>query len=823
MAVTDLFAGEIATELLKQLITISRKSASCRSSAEQLIVYIQELLPIIQEIKLAGNELPQHRQRQLDNFSETLSGGLELATKVLNSPRWNVYRNIRLSRKMEKLEKTVSRFMKGPVQAHVLADVHHLRVRMEERCDRLEWRLGAMKIGVDADGGPLGAAVKRVEEEEKWCEDNLVNLGGTALELGKMKVKEMLLREGEKEFNVFGIHGIGGSGKTTLAKEICKDDQIKSYFNNKVFFLTVSQSPNVEQLRSKIWKTLSGNPIVGHGDRFPQVKLTYEVDSSARALLVLDDVWSQSVLEQLMIKIPGCKILVVSRQKFPPSVVHCSYELDLLTENEAVSLFCHFAFGQTSIPLDADDQLVKEVVDECKGLPLALKVIGSSLKGQREMYWTSAKNRLSRGQPFCESHEVQLLERMKLSIDYLSERERECFLDLGAFPEDKKIPLDILINMWVELHDIHEEEAFAVLVDLSEKNLLTLVKDARAGDKYSSYYEISVYQHDVLRDLAIHLSNVGGINQRKRLLMPKRETGLPKEWERNVDEAFNARVISIHTGEMGEMDWLQMDCPKTEVLILNFSSDEYFLPPFLENMPKLRALILINYSTSTAVLHNTSVFSNLTNLRSIWFEKISVPLLPATTIPLKNLQKVSLLLCDISKNANHSFVDLPRLFPRLSELTMDHCINLTELPSSICQMRTLKNLSITNCDSLKELPSDLANLSFLQILRLSACPNLKKLPEGVGSLVLLKYLDISECVNMGCLPERIGGCASLEKIDMRGCPHMRHLPVSVGALAALRRVVCDEEVSWLWKDVEKGRPGLCQVPRECFTLDWLSE
>lgn len=252
MAVTDFFAGEIATELLKQLITISRKSTSCRSSAEQLILYIRELLPIIQEIKLTGNELPQNRQRQLDQFSEALSGGLELANKVLSSPRWNVYRNIRLAQKMEKLEKNISRFMNGAVQvgylrffllsaylkktliwsllqAHVLADVHHVRVDMTERFDRLEWQLGAMKIGVDGDGGRLGAAVKRVEAEERWWEDNLVNLGGTGLELGKMKVKEMVMmkREG-KESRVVGIHGIGGIGKTTLAREICRDSEIKS-------------------------------------------------------------------------------------------------------------------------------------------------------------------------------------------------------------------------------------------------------------------------------------------------------------------------------------------------------------------------------------------------------------------------------------------------------------------------------------------------------------------------------------------------------------------------------------------------------------------
>lgn len=95
------------------------------------------------------------------------------------------------------------------------------------------------------------------------------------------------------------------------------------------------------------------------------------------------------------------------------------------------------------------------------------------------MFWKSAQNRLSRSLPVGESHEVQLLERMKWSIDYLPEKVRECFLDLGAFPEDKKIPLDVLINMWVELHDIPEEEAFHIVVELSNKNLLNLTKDAR--------------------------------------------------------------------------------------------------------------------------------------------------------------------------------------------------------------------------------------------------------------------------------------------------------------------------------------------------------
>uniref|UniRef100_M1ADV0 Nbs-lrr resistance protein n=1 Tax=Solanum tuberosum TaxID=4113 RepID=M1ADV0_SOLTU len=92
MAVTDFFVGEITTELLKNLLLIVKKSTLCRSSAENLIDSINGLLPIIQEIKQTGVELPQIRQTQLDDFSKLLRDGYELAGKVVHSGRWNMYR-----------------------------------------------------------------------------------------------------------------------------------------------------------------------------------------------------------------------------------------------------------------------------------------------------------------------------------------------------------------------------------------------------------------------------------------------------------------------------------------------------------------------------------------------------------------------------------------------------------------------------------------------------------------------------------------------------------------------------------------------------------
>ncbi|GLT92220.1 hypothetical protein SLE2022_100680 [Rubroshorea leprosula] len=823
MALNDFFAGEIATELIKTLITITRKSCLCKSSAENLISTIDELLPIIQEIKYSGVELPAIRQSQLDRLSETLRDGLELCNKVLSSARWNVYKNLQLARKMEKLEKKVARFLKGPMQAHVLADVHHIRFETAERFDRLEGsarrleqRLGSMKIG---GGGWMGEAVKRVGVAE---ERNLENLYGAGLDLGKKKVKEMVI--GTEDCCVFGICGIGGSGKTTLASEVCRDVEVQSYFKDRILFLTVSQSPNIELLRAKIFGFICGNEAMDSGSFLvPQWNSQVEWRNGPRTLVVLDDVWSQGVLEQLIFRIPGCKTIVVSRFKFS-NVLDATYELELLREDEAMALFCCTAFGEETIPPAANEALVKQIVDECKGLPLALKVIGASLRDQPEMYWVSAKKRLSRGERICESHENKLLERMAISVEYLPRKVKECFLDLGSFPEDKKIPLDILINMWVEIHDLDEEEAFAVLVELSDKNLLTLVKEARAGDIYSSYYDIAVTQHDVLRDLALHLSNRGNINEQKRLIMPRGDSGVPREWERNSDKPFNAQIVSMHAGDMKEMDWPRMEFPKAEVLILNFSSNEYFLPPFMSEMPKLRALILINYGTSNATLLNFPVLTNLANLRSLWLEKVCVPQLSITT-PLSNLRKISLVLCKIGNSLEPSVVDLPSIFPCLSELAIDHCDDLGELPTSICRMNKLKSLSITNCHSLYKLPADLGKLKCLQILRLYACPALKTLPPTICELAWLKYLDISQCVNLISLPDEINRLVSLEKIDMRECLQIWDLPQSVSSLRSLRHVICDEdEIFWLWKDIEKTLPELhVLVADKCYNLDWLNE
>ncbi|KAJ7958182.1 Heavy metal-associated isoprenylated plant protein [Quillaja saponaria] len=161
MALTDFFATEIATELIKMIFEIWGKLYHCKSNAKQFKCLIEEFLPIIEEIKNSGIELPADRRSQLNQFSETLKYGVELAHKVIDCSPCTVCKRLRLAGELEKLEKNVSRFVSGPMQAHIWADVHHIKYQVEQRFDRLEERLEQLKNG----GVAFNSGKKKIEEQ----------------------------------------------------------------------------------------------------------------------------------------------------------------------------------------------------------------------------------------------------------------------------------------------------------------------------------------------------------------------------------------------------------------------------------------------------------------------------------------------------------------------------------------------------------------------------------------------------------------------------------------------------------------------------------
>lgn len=101
-------------------------------------------------------------------------------------------------------------------------------------------------------------------------------------------------------------------------------------------------------------------------------------------------------------------------------------------------------------------------------------MIGSSLHCKRRPVWEFYKDKISRSEPISKDHKDVLLSRLETSIDILSDKEKQCFLDLGAFPKGRKFSVDSLLDIWVYVHGMEWPEAFEVLLEFASRNLINL-------------------------------------------------------------------------------------------------------------------------------------------------------------------------------------------------------------------------------------------------------------------------------------------------------------------------------------------------------------
>lgn len=113
----------------------------------------------------------------------------------------------------------------------------------------------------------------------------------------------------------------------------------------------------------------------------------------------------------------------------------------------------------------------------CKGVPLALTVVGKSLCGQPAAIWQHRAAEISKGGQIFESN-THLHNCLKRSLEVLDDKGivKECYMDLGSFPEGQWIPATALIDMWAELYELDEDgmDSIAKLHELDNLNLVTL-------------------------------------------------------------------------------------------------------------------------------------------------------------------------------------------------------------------------------------------------------------------------------------------------------------------------------------------------------------
>ncbi|KAI5425934.1 hypothetical protein KIW84_031671 [Lathyrus oleraceus] len=81
------------------------------------------------------------------------------------------------------------------------------------------------------------------------------------------------------------------------------------------------------------------------------------------------------------------------------------------------------------------------------------------------------------------------------SLDILEDiNQKECFMDMGLFPEDQRIPVIVLIDIWAELHELDEDgtKAMAIVHDLITRNLINLIATRKVATEASKLQENSL-------------------------------------------------------------------------------------------------------------------------------------------------------------------------------------------------------------------------------------------------------------------------------------------------------------------------------------------
>ncbi|XP_049932618.1 putative disease resistance protein At5g47280 isoform X2 [Nymphaea colorata] len=677
------------------------------------------------------------------------------------------------------------------------------------------------------------------------------------------ELKQKLLQE---ELPVIGICGAGGYGKSTLAKKLC--EQVKGKFE-RISYISIPRSADsptekneVEPLDwigptgmfSKLWDDLVGGslPKFGSADGArEQLKqcLNKRKTQGKGMLVVLDGVLSDSMLERLVIGTPGLKTLVTSREEL--NGVNWSYRVQQLSMKDAMDLFRHHALLQGPTSEYVDEELVEQIVKGCNCHPLALEVIGKSLKNAEIGEWRSKAESLQNAQIFDEYEKI--LRPLYTSLQDLTPTERECFMDLSSFPNNKRIRAAALMDMWVHTRGQNEDRsrAYNILMKLADRHLIELFKRTRneTTDLDKSFGDLFVAQHDLLNELAVYVSRKEMPNTRltikqgdildmisvtpqkfslilkivrdlRRLIkgvikkMVYSLFGVGDETGRRQTEIRRTRgpslrvdlaqIVSIHRGESINLERIDVPFPRVEVLILCFSCNFYCLPRFMNWMGNLKVLIIANDSMGAAVLSGPLPSGSLKSLRAVRLEKILLPISCTLMKPFKGVQKLSMVLCKVNEVLEIGpGWDIQIMFPDITELEIDYCDGLEKLPTAVCNIVNLQELSITNCHDLCELPEEIGSLSKLEVLRLSACTSLESLPDSFSGLRKLRFLDLFCCSRIKDLPNNIGVLHNLEKIDFRRC--FANLPDALINLEGLRDVICDEDVKTLWEESVKTK------------------
>ncbi|XP_010544858.1 PREDICTED: probable disease resistance RPP8-like protein 2 [Tarenaya hassleriana] len=321
------------------------------------------------------------------------------------------------------------------------------------------------------------------------------------------------------------ICGMGGIGKTTLARQVFHHDTVRSRFD-KLAWVCVSKQCRRKYVWQEILLNLRAKEEEQRIRQMSEERLQdelFEMLETSKCLIVLDDIWSKEdwdLLKPAFTRKPGTKILLTSRNEDVASYAdpRCKiFRPRRLTHEESRELLQHIAIsGRDDIEFEMDEveDEVGKMIKRCGGLPLAVKTLGGLLSSKRTLSeWKrvhdSIGSQIIRG--ISPDQKVnQAFQVLSLSYEDLSVRLKHCFLYLAHFPEDEEIRTEVLFKYWVAEGIVEiSSEGNSSILDAAEGYLEELVRRNMvlvSRRDYVSSRITMIRVHDVMRDVCLWIA-----------------------------------------------------------------------------------------------------------------------------------------------------------------------------------------------------------------------------------------------------------------------------------------------------------------------------
>ncbi|XP_034229486.1 disease resistance protein RPV1-like [Prunus dulcis] len=569
-----------------------------------------------------------------------------------------------------------------------------------------------------------------------------------------------LLRLGVEDIRMVGIWGIGGIGKTTIARAVY--NSIAHVFEGCCFLENVReesmQHGGLVKLQNIILSKILGGKELEVATVHEGINVIKKRLSKKRVLIVVDDVNQVDQLKKLVGRCDwfgfGSRIIITTRDKhlLTAHQVNLIYNVKELDDHEALDLFSANAFPGERRLSDDYVKLARTVVQYARGLPLALIILGSLLCGGSMEELQDAID----GYKKIPNPDIQ--ETLKISYNSLEDPVKEVFLDIACFfkGENKDHVIQIL-----EGCGLNPEYGIKVLKD---KALINVNE------------ENYIWIHDLLEEMGKE------IVRQESPFEPEYRSRL--WYHEDVDHVLTKCIGTNKTRS------IMVELPPGDGIRLSASS--------FSKMINLKLLIIYGnaqFSGEDAFLPN--------ELRFIDWPEFSSSYLPFDSNP-KKLVKLNMPRGCMSRLGN-GFKSMENLkymhfesckfliefpdasgFPNLKDLNLNNCTSLVTVHDSVGFLNNLVALSLMGCDKLKFFPLRIA-LKSAKYICLRDCRSLKYFPEIVEKMECIIVLDLSYTA-ITELPSSIGYLVGLEVLTLEGCENLTNMPCSIYELQHLTSV-----------------------------------